>query len=78
MIQLDIHIYTYILFQILFHYKLLQVIECSSLSYTVGPCCLSILYIVVYICSSFKLVSLAPNRVFFIILVMCFRTLYYR
>ena len=39
-----------ILFQILFHYRLLQDIENSSLSYTVGPCCLSILYTVVCIC----------------------------
>ena len=35
----------YILFQILFHYSLLQDIECSSLYYTVGPCCLSIYFI---------------------------------
>ena len=38
----------YILFHILFHYGLLQDIEYSSLCYTVGPCCLSILYIVIY------------------------------
>ena len=38
------YIYT---FQILFHYTLLQDIEYSSLCNTVGPCCLSILYIVV-------------------------------
>ena len=36
----------YILFQILFHCRLLQGIEYSSLCYVVGPCCLSILYIV--------------------------------
>ena len=36
----------YILFHILFHHGLSQDMECSSLSYTVGPC-LSILYIVV-------------------------------
>ena len=40
---------TYILFQILFHYKLLEDIEYGSLYYTVGPCCLSILYMVVCI-----------------------------
>ena len=39
-------IYTYI-FHILFHYGLLQDIECSSLCYTVSPCCLSVLYIIV-------------------------------
>ena len=45
-----IHICLYILFQILFHYRLLQDIDYSSLCYTVGPCCLPILYIVVCIC----------------------------
>ena len=44
--------YTYILFQILFHYRLLQDIEYRSLCYIVGPCCLSILYIQVCICWS--------------------------
>ena len=42
--------YTYIFFQILFHYRLLQDIGYSSLCYAVGPCCLSILYPVVCIC----------------------------
>ena len=37
-------------FQILFHYHLLQGIEYSSLCYMVGPCCLSLLCIVVYVC----------------------------
>ena len=36
----------YIYSDILFHYGLLQDIEYSSLCYTVGPCCLSILYTV--------------------------------
>ena len=40
----------YILFYILFHYGLSQDIEYSSLWSTVGPCCLSILCIVVCIC----------------------------
>ena len=44
--QSDSVIHLYILFQILFHYRLLQDIEYSSLCYTVGPCCLPILYIV--------------------------------
>ena len=48
-IQLYIHkciyIYTYIFFfYILFHYRLLQGIQYSSLCYTVGPCWLSILH----------------------------------
>ena len=36
--------------QIIFYYKLLQGIKYSYLCYTVGPCCLSVLYIVVCIC----------------------------
>ena len=42
----------YILFQIFFHYGLSQNIVYSSLCYTLGPCCLSILYIIVCICPS--------------------------
>ena len=42
--------YVYNLFQILFHYRLLQDIEYSSLCYTVNPYCLPILYLVVCIC----------------------------
>ena len=45
-----IYIYIYVLFQILFSYRLLQNTEWSSLYYTVGSCCLPILYIVVCIC----------------------------
>ena len=33
------------MFQIIFHYRLLQDIEYSFLCYVVGPCCLPILYI---------------------------------
>ena len=44
--------YTFIRFQILFPCKLSQNIEQSSLCYTVGPCWLSILCIVVCICQS--------------------------
>ena len=36
--QRDSVIHIYILFQSLFHYRLLQDIEYSSLCYTVGPC----------------------------------------
>ena len=39
-----------ILFYIIFHYDLSQDIEYSSLCNTVGPCWLSILYIIVCIC----------------------------
>ena len=46
---IQLYIYICILFQVLFHYRLLQDIEYSSLCYMVGPCCLSILYIVVCI-----------------------------
>ena len=45
-----IHIHVPILFQILFPFRLLQNIEQSSLCHTVGPCWLSILNIVVWIC----------------------------
>ena len=41
---------------ILFHYRLLQGIECSSLCYTVGSCYLSLLRIVMCSCQ-----SQAPN-----------------
>ena len=44
-----IYIYIYLLFQILFHYRLLQDTEYRSLSYRLGPFCLSVLYKVVYI-----------------------------
>ena len=48
-IYISRYIYIYILFHILFHYRLLQNIEYISLCYTVGPCCLCILYSSVYI-----------------------------
>ena len=54
MIQLYIQIYIYILFYFPFHYGLLQDSEYSSLCYTVGACCLSILY-------SVNLLTLAVN-----------------
>ena len=38
------YIYTCIIFHSLFYDSLLQDFEYSSLCYTVGPCCLSILY----------------------------------
>ena len=38
------YICIYMLFQIIFHNRLFQEIEYHSLCYTVGPCCLSILY----------------------------------
>ena len=41
-----IHIYTFF-FNILFHYGLSQEIGYSSLCYTVAPCCLSILNVIV-------------------------------
>ena len=48
MTQLYIYIYIYILFHILLHSGLSQDIEYSSLCSTVGPCCLSILHIIVF------------------------------
>ena len=48
---INTHTHTYIYsFQILFHYSLLCSVEYSSLHYTVGSCCLSVLYIIVCIC----------------------------
>ena len=44
---IQLYIYVYILFRTLFHYRLLQDIEYSSLCYAVSPCWLSILYILV-------------------------------
>ena len=35
-----LYIYTYIIFQIIFHYRLVQDIDYSSLGYTVNFCCL--------------------------------------
>ena len=49
-----IHIYIHIPFQILFHYRLLQDIEYSSLCYIVGPCCLSILHLVACMCRCYS------------------------
>ena len=53
-IYIYVCIYIYAHFFIVFHYGLSQDIEYinSSLGYTVGPCCLSILHIVVCICWS--------------------------
>ena len=54
--------YIYILFHILSSQDgLSQDIEYSSLCYTAGPCCLSILYIVICICSSQIPNSSLPN-----------------
>ena len=54
--------YTHILFQVIFHYTLLQDIEYSSLCYTMGPYWLSSLYIVVCICySETSILSLPPS-----------------
>ena len=41
--QSDTDTHIYVLFHILSHYGLSQDIQYSSLCYTVGPCCLSIL-----------------------------------
>ena len=50
-ICVHVHIYIYVFFfYILFHYRLFQDIEYNPLCYTVGPCWLSVLYIVEYIC----------------------------
>ena len=50
--QSDSVIHVFIVFQVLFPFRLLQNVEQSSLCYTVGPCWLSILNIAVCICQS--------------------------
>ena len=47
-----IHTYIYIFLFIFFHFDLSLDVEYSSLCFTVGPCCLSVLYVLVYICQS--------------------------
>ena len=47
-----IQLYVHVLFCVLFHYRLLQGNEYSSMCYTVGPCCLPVLYIAVCSCWS--------------------------
>ena len=49
-IYISIYMYIYVPFQILSPFRLLQDIEYTFLCYTIGPCWLAILYIVVYIC----------------------------
>ena len=58
--QNDSIICIYIHFHILFHYRLLQDIEYDSLCYTVGPCCLSILYITVVCIYQSQTPNLSP------------------
>ena len=41
------YIYIHVFFLILVHYGFLQHAECRSLCYTLNPCCLSILYIMI-------------------------------
>ena len=50
----------HIFLQIIFHYRLLPNIEYSSLCYRVNPCCLSILYRVVYISVNLILLVYLP------------------
>ena len=45
---IQLYIYMCILFQVLFHYKLLKDIEYSSLCYTVGPCCLPVFFFLIF------------------------------
>ena len=45
----DTHTHIYIISQILFYYSLLQDIQYSYLRYTVGLCCLSLIYSSLYL-----------------------------
>ena len=57
-LSIYIYIHTHMYFQILFHYGLSQDTEYSSLCFTVGPCCLSLIYKVLCICQmSFSISS---------------------
>ena len=49
-IYVSVFIYIYILLQILFHHRLLQDIEYSSLCSIVNSCCLCILYLLLCVC----------------------------
>ena len=49
-VHIWVYICTHILSHALFHYDLLQDIECSSLCSSVGPCCSSILYVIAGTC----------------------------
>ena len=64
-----LQLYRYILYFILFHYSLLQDIEYNSLHPTVGPCCLSVLYIVVDMKAVFQ--NLRIEQFFFLKKYMC-------
>ena len=59
--MIQLFIYIYVLFHSLFHDGLSLDIEYSSLCYVVGPCCLCILYIIVYICRSQNLNPSLPQ-----------------
>ena len=48
-ILLRIHRHTYLLSQLLFHYRLLQNSQYNSLFYTVGPCCLFYIYQYIFV-----------------------------
>ena len=48
-IYICVCVYIYILFQIIFHFRLLQDIEYISLCYTAGLCCSSILHNSIYL-----------------------------
>ena len=63
-IQLHTHtcIYIHSIFQIIFSYSLSQNIEQSSLCYIVGPCWLSVLYIVVNVHPKAPELSLPPGK----------------
>ena len=44
---IELYVYTYIIFEIIFHYRLLQDIDYSSLCYTVKFCCLLNIYFLI-------------------------------
>ena len=44
---IQVYIYTYIIFEVILNYKLLQDIDYSSLCYTVNLCCLLHIYFLI-------------------------------
>ena len=61
---IHISVYVYILFSILFHYRLLQNIACSSLCYRVISCCLFYIQYYLHLLISYSLfITPLPNFV---------------
>ena len=58
--------------KILFHYDILQNIECSTLCHTIGPCCLSILHIIICQWRAFSWKKVSITRWYYVYILCCF------